>query len=162
MTSINIEVTPEFVQAVAAALAQIVNANGSANTAVAPPVATQQDPWATTPGVPTDQTYAAPSAPVAPPFVPNVVPNGPAPVAPPLATQQPQAAQTGTITINAPSGPQTWTLDAPNAPSCNCIPAARAAYVKGTTSKGRPYAAWRCAKAAGSNWKAKCDFNEWA
>jgi hypothetical protein len=55
---------------------------------------------------------------------------------------------------------QTWTLRKPGAPKCQC--GEPAALVDAKSKAGKPYQQWKCAKGAGSDWKKKCDYKEWA
>lgn len=60
-------------------------------------------------------------------------------------------------TVKTKFGVQTWRFP-PDAPRCDCgEPAGLKAAV---SQSGKPYKAWNCAKAAGDDWRDKCDFNE--
>lgn len=74
--------------------------------------------------------------------------------------QPPPPAESGTVTVQTPNGLQVWTLAPNGAPACKCGEAS--ALVHGTNKNGGAYNAYRCAKGAGDNWRAKCDFNQWA
>jgi hypothetical protein len=56
------------------------------------------------------------------------------------------------VTVNG----KTWTLNAPGAPKCQC--GEPAAIQEGTGKKG-PWQRWACARAAGDDWKSKCDYS---
>jgi len=63
----------------------------------------------------------------------------------------------------SPNGFNRWELGLDDAPDCDCDePAGKCSGWKGKDEpKGKPdWVAWRCAKAAGRNWKDKCDFFE--
>jgi hypothetical protein len=106
------------------------------NQSTAPP-----DPWGQPPAAPQNGAQRPPST-----F---------RPASPPAAPQTPQQ-----LTVQTPNGLQVWTLAPNGAPSCLC--GEPAALVHGTKKNGGPYNAYRCAKGAGQNWRAKCDFNQWA
>ena len=105
-------------------------------------------------------TDAVPSAPEADPWTDGPsAPSNPAP-----STSAPSnGASSGvprTFTVNTPKGPQTWTLNAGNAPMCNC--GQSAAFQEGSTN-GRDWKRWTCAKAADKqNYKSKCQFNQFS
>jgi hypothetical protein len=82
---------------------------------------------------------------------------GPSATTPTTAAAPP--GQTGTVTVNAKSGPQQWTLGAANAPACKH--GQSAAFVQGFTN-GKPWKMWRCALGVGDQWRNKCDFTQWA
>lgn len=106
----------------------------NAPAAVSQPASTapEADPW----------TDAAPAA-------TNAAPTATAPSGAPT-----------TFTVNTPKGVQTWTLNAGNAPTCNC--GQPAAFQEGNTN-GRDWKRWTCAKAADKqNYKSKCAFNQFA
>ena len=83
----------------------------------------------------------------------------------------PWAVNSATEAANAPVSQSTqattvvdkfdnqWILNSPGAPTCSC--GISAGKIKGTSRAGKPYSAWRCAKAvgAGDAWKSKCDFS---
>lgn len=63
------------------------------------------------------------------------------------------------LTIKGPNGMQTWTLNPPGGPECDC--GEPAALIHAPKAKGGFYDAYRCAKGAGDNWRDKCGFNKW-
>jgi len=63
------------------------------------------------------------------------------------------------LTVKGPNGMQTWTLNPPNGPMCDCNEPA--ALVHGPKAKGGFFDAYRCAKGAGDDWRNKCSFNKW-
>lgn len=107
------------------------------------PAAEPADPWVTSPVAPNVATGPAPVQQAAP--APQ-----PAPAAPSAGQQ--------VITLQKPWGPETWTLNAPNAPLCqHGQPAGKK---QATGRSGKPYAAWCCALKAGDQWKQACQMNE--
>jgi hypothetical protein len=74
------------------------------------------------------------------------------------APAQPQASGGGGITVTKDKFGGEYTLGLPEAPGCDCgEPAAR---LKTKSKAGKFYTVWRCAKAAGSDWRDKCAFSE--
>lgn len=158
-----VEVDQEFIDAVAAAVLRL-NGN-TANQPVADSQEVQPDPWATMPN----------TSPV-PPVQPSQPPQAVQPVAPVAPVPQPSApvslppVAAGVYTISAPSGPQSWTVGAPNAPACKH--GNPAAYVTGSKKGGGQFNAWRCAYSIGDvaklvngapvDWHQKCAYNAWA
>lgn len=76
------------------------------------------------------------------------------------APSAPPQSQPGVITVQTSNGIQVWSLNPPNGPLCQC--GTPAALVRGTTTKGKPYNAYRCLKGSGDDWRNKCAFNQWA
>jgi hypothetical protein len=78
------------------------------------------------------------------------------------STTNPTATSSGPIKVTIQTrdkGPQDWTFNSTNAPTCGC--GNPAAFCEGTTN-GKPWKAWRCAKRRPDEdtWKNACDFNE--
>ena len=63
------------------------------------------------------------------------------------------------LTLKGPNGPQTWTLNPPGGPMCDC--GEPAALVTGPRAKRDTFSAYRCAKGVRDDWRNKCSFNQW-
>jgi hypothetical protein len=63
------------------------------------------------------------------------------------------------LNVKGPNGMQTWTLNPPGGPNCDCDEPA--ALVHGPKAKGGFFNAYRCAKGSGDDWRNKCGFNKW-
>lgn len=113
--------------------------------------------------------YLAPGEPVSAPvpapvgqqgYAPPGQPADPWAASGPASAPAPPMPAPGVKTVQTRNGAQSWTFSPPGGPLCQCNEPA--AFVRGTTSKGAPYSAYRCAKGAGDNWRNKCEFNSWA
>lgn len=79
------------------------------------------------------------------------------------ASTEPVSTSSGPVkvVIQSPKGPQTWTFNATNAPTCGCgMPAA---FQEGSTNN-KPWKRWTCAKRRPDedSWKSACEFSEFS
>lgn len=134
---------PPTVQAVSGNLADGPKASSPGESA------TPADPWSDD-AASTTQT-ASPSDPWAD--------EDPTSYAPANQTSQSGASANASVTSTTDKFGRKYTFGLPEAPPCACgVPAAKMNAKAKATNK--PYAKWLCAKAAGTDWKNKCDFDD--
>jgi hypothetical protein len=156
MATITIDVSPEFVDLLAEAIAvKSLKQAGMLPPDFSGPVSEPATPQ----GVPVPPPPPVPAPVPADPWAGAGGTSAPAPPGPGVASP-PVYAAPSVITVQTRQGAQTWTLAPPGAPMCQHNEPA--AFVRGTTKDGKPYSAYRCALGSGPNWRSKCEFNQWA